>query len=44
MPTLAVLVILGFVLLLAWPTFEGGLRRLLHRLFRRGHRQRYFQD
>jgi len=44
MPTLAVLVILGFVLLLAWPTLEGVLRRLFHRFFRRGQRQRYFQD
>jgi hypothetical protein len=44
MPTLAVLVILGFVLLLAWPTLEGVLRRQFHRVFRRGQRQRYFQD
>ena len=44
MPMLAVVVILGFVLLLAWPTLESPLRRLFHRVFRRGQRQRYFQD
>jgi competence protein ComGC len=44
MPMLAVLVIVGFLFLLAWPSVETFLRRLFYRVFKRGERQRYFQD
>jgi len=39
-PILAAVVIIGFVLLLAWPSVEAQVNRLL----KRGRNHRYFRD
>lgn len=40
MPALAVLVILGLLVLFAWPSLEAALRRML----KRDRKHRYFRD